>query len=181
MKQNREMHDMLQKNLVAQIEEAANLIIHALKKGNKLLICGNGGSAMDAQHMAAELVARFEKERKGLSAIALTPDTSIITAVANDYSFEDVFSRQLEALGKEGDILFSISTSGNSGNCVKAITMASEMKIKSVSLLGRNGGKMEPMSDLSLTVPHDRTCIIQEGHIMIIHMLCSIIETEMAK
>ena len=146
---------------------------------NKILIAGNGGSAADAQHMAAELVGRFKKERRGLPAIALTTDTSIITAVTNDYSYEGLFSRQIEALGKEGDIFVGISTSGNSENIVQATNKAKEIGLKTVLLLGKNGGKLREMGDYTLTIPSNDTARIQESHILVIHLLCDIIEKQL--
>ena len=133
-------------------------------------------SAADSQHFAGELVGRFIKERKGLPAIALTVDSSIITAWSNDYSFDTVFSRQVDALGIKDDILFAISTSGNSKNCIEAINSAKKKELKTISLLGQDGGKMKIISDYNIIVPHDITFQIQESHIMIIHIICNLID-----
>ncbi len=158
------------------IAKASQTMIDAIKAGNKIMICGNGGSAIDAQHMAAELVARFEIDRPGLAAIALTVDTAMITAWSNDLDYSDVFARQVQAIGKSGDILLSISTSGNSKNCIKAMEMASSKNIANIALLGRDGGKMKDGSDHSIIITHQRTSIIQECHIMVIHIICGLIE-----
>lgn len=165
--------------LVPKIEESAKLIISALKSGAKVMICGNGGSAADSQHFAAELISRFKKERASIPAIALTTDTSIITAIGNDYGFEKVFARQVEGLGKTGDILIGISTSGNSKNVIEVINAAKSKQIKTISLLGCGGGKIGPISDVSIIVPSSNTPRIQESHITIIHILCGLIEQEM--
>lgn len=166
----------VQNEMLQSIAEAAELIIETIKKNKKVLICGNGGSAADSQHFAAELVGRFVKERDPLPAIALTVDTSFITAWSNDYSYDTIFSRQVEALGAEDDLLFAISTSGNSKNCIHAINTAKEKGLKTVSLTGKNGGKMKDMSDNNITVSGDKTYNIQESHIMIIHIICCLIE-----
>ena len=152
-----------------------------LIEGNKILICGNGGSAADAQHIAAELVGRFNKNRPGLCAIALTSDTSLITAVSNDYNFDDVFARQVEALGKEGDILLGISTSGNSKNVIKAFQKAGELKLIRVALLGKDGGQIfkNNLADYYIIVPLQKTRYIQEAHIIVYHEICEIIENKL--
>lgn len=167
--------------LTDKIEEAANIIIGAYKNNKKVLIAGNGGSAADAQHFAGELVGRFKKERKPLDCIALTTDTSILTAVGNDYGFEHVFARQVEARGKAGDVYISISTSGNSQNIIYAIEKAKEMKIRTVYLGGKDGGKIKGMSDVDIIVPSDNTPRIQEMHITILHILAELIEQELFK
>ncbi|MCY4043659.1 MAG: D-sedoheptulose 7-phosphate isomerase [Cellvibrionales bacterium] len=149
----------------------------ALDSGHKILIAGNGGSAADAQHMAAELVGRFEKERASLPGIALTTDTSALTAIANDYGYEHVFSRQLQGLGQAGDIFIGISTSGNSANIIKAVEMAKSKAIKSIALTGI-GGQLEALADVTLSIPSPRTAIVQESHIMIAHLLCHLIDSE---
>jgi len=151
-------------------------IAERVKKGNKILLCGNGGSAADCQHIAAELVGRFGMERRALPAIALTTDTSILTAVANDYSFDRIFERQVEALGQEGDVLIGISTSGNSENVVRAVEKAKEMRILTVGFLGRDGGKLAELVDHSLIVKSFSTPRIQEVHITLGHVLCDFIE-----
>ena len=151
-------------------------IRESLQKGNKLLICGNGGSAADAQHFAAEIVGRFKLERKGFPAIALTTDTSVLTSIGNDYGFDKIFERQVEALGKSGDILFGISTSGNSTNVINAVNKAKEMGIYTIGLLGKGGGELKKLVDLPLTVDSDNTARIQECHLTIYHVICEEIE-----
>ncbi len=163
------------------IESIAHRIIYAIRNGGKLLICGNGGSAADAQHMAAEFVNRFLKERRPLPAIALTTDTSNLTSIANDYSFDDVFSKQVEAIGKKGDVLIGISTSGNSENVFKALRIAKGMGIETVGLLGKDGGKIKDVCDLALVVPSFSTPRIQEVHGFVIHTICEIVEDEFAR
>ena len=149
------------------IERCGEFIIDTLERGNKILICGNGGSAADAQHIAAEFVGRFETERKALPAIALTTDTSALTALTNDYNFERVFSRQIEALGKEGDLLIAISTSGNSTNVLSAVMSARNIGCKTLAMTGSNGKKLASLCDISLIIPSERTARIQEGHITV--------------
>jgi D-sedoheptulose 7-phosphate isomerase len=161
---------------VAFIESFSETVINALQHGKKLLICGNGGSAADAQHFAAELVGRFMIDRKPLPAIALTTDTSVITAVGNDYSFDDIFSRQVEALAVEGDVVVGISTSGNSENVIKAICAAQEKGCHTFGLLGKNGGKLKTLCKQSYVVPSDESARIQEVHIMIEHIICQMVE-----
>ena len=158
------------------VEKAAEDIIHSLKTGNKILICGNGGSAADAQHIAAEIVGRYKTERKGLPAIALTTDSSILTAVGNDFGFECLFSRQLEALGEKGDVLTVISTSGNSQNLISCITAARDKDIKVVALLGNDGGEIVSLADISIVVESNITARIQEAHILIGHTICGGVE-----
>lgn len=162
---------------LASIAEAAALCQQALQAGNKILLAGNGGSAADAQHIAAELVGRFEKERPGMAAIALTTDTSALTAIANDYGYDKVFARQLEGLGNAGDVFIGISTSGNSGNIVAAVDVAKSKDIKTLCLTGR-GGKLPELCDHAIQVPCNRTATIQESHIMLGHILCALIEAE---
>jgi len=164
-----------------KIQEITRKIIGAYREGKKVLIAGNGGSAADAQHFAAELVGRYKLERKGLPAIALTTNTSNLTAIGNDYGFEDIFTRQIDALGKKGDIFIGISTSGNSQNLIKAIEKAREKGMFSISLLGRSGGKMKEISDLSLIIPSENTPRIQEAHITLIHIICELLEKELFK
>jgi D-sedoheptulose 7-phosphate isomerase len=160
------------------VEQIALVMVEALAKGNKILWCGNGGSAADAQHMAAEIVGRFRRERRGLPSIALTTDTSILTAVANDYGFEAVFSRQVEALGNSGDVLFAISTSGNSPNVVKAVEVAKELGIVTVGFTGIGGGKLATMADYLFAVPSKDTARVQEAHSLVAHMLCDWVELD---
>ena len=162
------------KKIMPEVASAGLRVRTALEKGRKILICGNGGSAADSQHMAAEFVGRFVKERQSLPALALTVDTSLLTAVGNDYGFDCVFSRQVEGLGQEGDVLIAISTSGNSANVVKAVKTAKEKGIYVIALTGENGGILAKESDLCLAVPSQVTARIQEMHIMIIHMICEI-------
>ena len=159
-----------------QIVYLGLLIAKKLKDGNKVLICGNGGSAADSQHFAAEIVGRFEKERKGYAAIALTTDTSALTAIGNDYGFEKVFSRQVEALGEKGDILIGISTSGNSPNVIEAVKVAKKMGLFTVGFLGRDGGKLKDLVDYPFIVKHTNTARIQEVHLTLEHVLCKIID-----
>lgn len=157
------------------IAEAIGLMYEALSAGKKILACGNGGSAADAQHFAAELVGRFERERKELPAIALTTDTSIITAIGNDYSFDVIFGKQVRALGQPGDILLGISTSGNSRNVIEAINAAHEKGMSIIALTGKDGGKIGQLlkaEDVNLCVPADRTARIQETHLLLLHCLC---------
>jgi len=168
-------------NNIEQISLICKEIIKTYNSNGKILICGNGGSAADSQHFAAELVGRYKLERKALPAIALTTDTSILTAIGNDYGYNDVFKRQVEALANENDILFTISTSGNSENIIEAINLAKTKNIKVISLLGKGGGKIKEMSDLSLIVPSNNTPRIQESHIMIIHIICEILENTLFK
>ena len=154
----------------------AKIISEAFKKNNKLLICGNGGSASDAQHFSAELVGRFKKERASLPAIALNTDTSAITAIANDYDYKMVFSRQIEGLGQKGDILLAISTSGNSKNIKEAIKSAKKKKITTIGLTGKNKSVVWKESDYCIAVPSKETSHIQELHIIVLHLLCILIE-----
>ena len=176
LKESIEIKNQVLKSLVPKIEQAAKLMIAALRSGNKILFFGNGGSAADAQHLAGELIGRFLKERKSLPAIALTTDTSIITSVANDYGFEQIFSKQIEGLAKAGDIAFGISTSGNSKNVLRGLEKAIEKKCKAIALLGGDGGSIKKKADLSIIVPAKSTPHIQESHITIGHILCSLIE-----
>ncbi len=163
-------------SLVDSIQEAANLAITTLQNGGKILICGNGGSAADSQHIAAELTGRYKRERKGLSAIALTTDTSALTAIGNDYGYDFVFSRQFEALAKKGDLLWGISTSGNSTNILNAMRCAKEMECKILGFSGRDGGEMKKWCDLLLLSPSDDTPRIQEMHLLMAHIICDLIE-----
>jgi len=170
--------ERIRSELVESISDCAKVLIDCLKNGGKILLCGNGGSAADAQHFAAELVGRFEVERRGLPAIALTTDTSGLTAIGNDYGFEQIFSRQVEALAGEKDILVGISTSGNSQNVCLAIQKAKELGCVTIGLTGGDGGKIAAEADSSLIVPARRTARIQEMHLLIIHLLCELIDAE---
>ena len=161
--------------LAQPIADAVELIAAALADGHRLLACGNGGSAADAQHLAAELVGRFERERPALPAIALTTDTSILTAIGNDYGYDEIFARQVRGIGTPGDLLLAISTSGNSANVVRAIETAHQREMQVIALTGRGGGRIASLlaeGDLLLDVPQTRTARIQEVHLLIIHCLC---------
>jgi len=170
-----------QKMDVETITKVAQAMIECFKRNGKVLICGNGGSAADAQHVAGEMVGRFKKERSALPCIALTTDTSVITAYANDYSFDDIFSRQVEALGENNDVLIGISTSGNSKNIIKAMETAKVKGLTTIGLTGINGGKMKALCDICFTVPSDNTPRIQECHITAFHIICNLIEKELFK
>jgi len=163
-------------HMIDDITDIALICDLAIKKGNKIILFGNGGSAADAQHIAAELSGRFLKERVGLPGLALTTDTSILTCVSNDYSFEEVFSRQIDALGRKGDVLVAISTSGNSRNVKRALIEAHKMGLKTIGLLGKNGGSCKNYVDVPMIIPSNNTARIQEIHILIEHLLCEIIE-----
>ena len=158
------------------IEALGHKLTESIQKGHKVLFVGNGGSAADAQHLAAEIVGRFEKDRSGLAAIALTTDSSTLTSIANDYGFDSIFSRQVEALGHEGDVLVAISTSGNSPNILKAVEAAKVKGLITIGLLGKTGGKVKEQVDHSLVIPSDNTARIQEAHILIGHILCQLVE-----
>lgn len=169
--------EVMQKKLA----EASKLAVETLKSGNKILICGNGGSAADAQHIAAELVGRYKSERKGLPAIALTTDTSALTAISNDYGYDKVFDRQVEALATKGDLLIGISTSGNSANILSALQSAKDVGCNTLGMSGKDGGKMNQICDINLIVPSDDTPRIQEMHILLGHTLCQIIDNELSE
>jgi len=162
------------------IERAVAMITGSLRRSGKVMICGNGGSAADSQHIAAELIGRFKRERRSLPAIALSTDTSILTSLANDYSYDDVFSRQVEGLGREGDVLIMISTSGNSANVLRAGREAKKMGIATIGLLGGEGGRMLSEVDLAIVVASADTARIQEGHTLIYHIICDLVEEEFA-
>jgi len=168
--------------LAAPVARAGMLLAEALRGGGKVLACGNGGSAADAQHFAAELVNRFEIERPPLAALALTTDSSTLTSIANDYSFQQVFSKQLRALGRRGDALLAISTSGNSANVVEAIHAAHELGLRVVALTGNGGGKIAPLiggDDVHVCVPHKSTARVQEVHLLVLHCLCDAIDFQL--
>ncbi len=168
-------------NLLAPVLlESAEAITKALQDNKKVLICGNGGSAADSQHFAAELTGRYKRERKGLRAIALSTDTSALTAIGNDYGYEHVFSRQIEALAEPGDIIIGISTSGNSKNIINALEMANKIGCITLSLSGKDGGLIKNLCDYSIIAPSNDTPRIQEIHILCIHILCELIESHFA-
>lgn len=164
------------------IEQAAELIVSSLLEGGKVMSCGNGGSAGDAQHFSSEMINRFERERPGLPAIALTTDSSTLTSIANDHDYSRIFARQIEALGQPGDLLLAISTSGNSGNITAAIESAHGREMRIVALTGRDGGecaKLLTINDVELRVPADSTARIQEVHLLIIHCLCDLVDLQL--
>lgn len=165
-----------QKDDKQSIIKAAKLIIKAFNSKKKLLICGNGGSASDAQHLSAELIGRFKKDRQSFPAISLNTDTSALTAISNDYTYSKVFSRQVEGLGNKGDVLFLISTSGKSKNVIEAAKVAKVKKIKTISLTGISKSTLSNICDINIHTPADETCYIQELHIKVIHLLCVLIE-----
>ena len=162
--------------LLDKIYEASNICLNAYRNNNKIILAGNGGSAADAQHIAAEFVSRFRFDRPGLPSLALSTDTSMITAIGNDYGYENIFSRQLQANGKDGDVLIAISTSGNSDNIIKAIEEAKSMGIFSIGLTNIDGGQLNDKCDLCINVPYHETAIVQESHIMIGHIICGYVE-----
>jgi D-sedoheptulose 7-phosphate isomerase len=162
-----------------QVDQAINACVHSLRAGGKLMFCGNGGSAADSQHLAAEFTGRFIKDRPPVAAIALSTDTSALTCIANDYSFEAIFARQVQAIGKPGDCLIAISTSGNSGNVLAAVAAAKALGITCIGLLGRDGGKLKAVCDVSIIVPSQVTARIQEAHILIGHSLCGAVEQQL--
>ncbi|HDN59778.1 MAG: phosphoheptose isomerase [Candidatus Neomarinimicrobiota bacterium] len=166
----------LASEFVSEIKEIALVLIECVKKGGKILLCGNGGSAADSQHLATELVTRLRLERKPIRAIALTTDTSLMTAMANDYDFSRIFERQVEALGDKDDVLIGITTSGNSGNVIKALEMGKRIGMKTVAITGKDGGKIRDVADISLIVPSMDVQRIQEAHITVGHILCDILE-----
>ena len=168
--------------LAKPIADAVGTLLGCITAGGKVLTCGNGGSAADAQHFAAEFVGRFERERPGLAAISLSTDTSILTAVANDYDFNQVFSKQVQAIGAPGDVLLAITTSGNSANVLAAVAAAHSKEMSVIALTGRNGGKMRELlteTDVHICVPHERTARIQEVHLLVIHCLCDAVDLQL--
>ena len=186
------MKDLIRKQLKQSIEtmqqvladdsiheavfKAGELTAKAMKEGRKLMVCGNGGSAADSQHLVAEFVSRLTVDRPALRAVALTTDSSILTAIGNDYSYDNVFERQLEALGNEGDVLMAISTSGNSKNCIKALKLAKKMNIHTISYTGNKGGQMAELSDINVDIPSRTTMNIQESHLALEHIFCMVVE-----
>ncbi|WP_158824075.1 D-sedoheptulose 7-phosphate isomerase [Granulicella sp. S156] len=186
------MQDLVRKQLAQSIEtmtkvlndeaihtavvEAGHLTAAAMKAGKKLMVCGNGGSAADSQHLVAEFVSRLTVDRPALRAVALTTDSSILTAIGNDYSYDNVFERQVEALGLEGDVLLAISTSGNSKNCVKALKLAKKLGILTIAYTGNKGGAMAELADINVIIPSDVTMNIQESHLALEHIYCMVVE-----
>jgi D-sedoheptulose 7-phosphate isomerase len=167
------------KKLESQVAKAADLIEECLRVGNKLLVCGNGGSAADAAHFATELVVRFARDRRAQPAICLTSDGGLLTAAANDYGFNEIFARQVEAFGQPGDVLICLTTSGESKNIVRALEEAKARKLKTIALLGRDGGLTAGMADLDLLVRSNSTARIQEAHQLLLHVFCEIIESRL--
>lgn len=163
-------------SLAAEVERAAGIVAATLRDGRKLMLCGNGGSAADSQHIAAEMAGRFVRDRRPLAAVALSTDTSTMTCIANDYTFDEVFSRQVTGLGMRGDCLLAISTSGNSRNVVRAAEVAGTAGIRVIGLLGKGGGVLRDLCDVSLVVPSQTTARIQEAHIFLGHTLCALVE-----
>ena len=168
--------------LTRPVSEAAQVLLNAITSGCKVLACGNGGSAGDAQHFAAEFVGRFERERPGLAALSMSTDTSILTAIGNDYAFDQIYAKQVQALGQPGDVLLAITTSGNSANILEAIDAAHQKDMVVVALTGKGGGKVNSAlneSDIHICVPHDRTARIQEVHLLVIHCLCDAVDVSL--
>ena len=171
-----DLYSQMAEQLAEPTAQAAEVLIAALREGHTIYVCGDGGSAAQAQHIAGELVGRFMADRPALRCVALTTDTSVLTAVANDYSFEQVFERQVEALVREGDVLLLLSTSGSSANVLKAATRARKKGAKTIGLVGQSGGRLKELCDLSLSVPAETGPLIQEGHLVLLHILCGLIE-----
>ena len=166
-------------DIAGDISRASELMVKCIIGGNKVIFAGNGGSAADSQHLAAELVNRFRMERRPMAGLALTTDTSVITSIGNDYSFDDIFTKQLKALGQKGDVFLAISTSGKSRNILNALRVARDMEIGSIGLTGKGGGSMKDLVDVLIDVPSTDTARIQEAHILIGHILCEVVEREM--
>jgi D-sedoheptulose 7-phosphate isomerase len=179
LQEHRALFEVLERDRAPLIADLAAMISDTLAGGRKLLVMGNGGSAADSQHFVAEIVGRFKMERRALPAVALSTDTSILTAIGNDYGFDAIFSRQVEALAAPGDCVIGISTSGNSPNVLKALTAARERGCRTVGLLGRDGGSIKAVCDLALVVPTMNTPRVQEGHIAIIHIICDLMEKKL--
>src|SRR4029077_18517767 len=169
------------RNLEPQVRSAADLIEQCLRAGNKLLVCGNGGSATDASHFATELVVRFAKDRRGLPAICLARDSGILTAAANDYGFDKISARQVAGVGVPGDVLIGLTTSGKSKNLIRALEEANARKLKTIAFLGRDGGSTIGIADVALLVKNDSTARVQEAHQLLLHVLCEIIESRLDK
>lgn len=179
LRDHRAVIERIELEMAPLIAEMATLLADTFRRGGKLLVMGNGGSAADSQHFVAEIVGRFKMERRGLPAIALSTDTSILTAIGNDYGFEAVFRRQVEALAVTGDMVVGISTSGNSPNVLTALELAREKGCRTIALLGKDGGSIQGTCDLALVVPSNDTPRIQEGHGIIIHIVCDLLEKEL--
>ncbi len=178
LKESIEVKRAIAEGMAGEIAEAARMVIDALRAGGRVILFGNGGSAADAQHIACELVGRFGRERPALPAIALTTDTSVLTAVGNDIGFENIFARQVEALANSGDVAIAISTSGSSPDVIKAVGVAREKGCKVIGFTGKNGQKLAGLADLAIVVPSDKTPRIQEAHITIGHIICRLVEEE---
>ena len=176
---NIELSKKILNEFLSIICDLGKIIASVVKAENKILICGNGGSAADAQHIAAEFINRFCMERRPLPAIALTTDTSVITSIGNDYDFKYIFSKQVSALGRKGDILLGISTSGNSQNIIEAVNAAKKKGIYTIAFTGQSGGKLQKIVDVCIKMPASETARVQEGHILISHLLCDIVEKEL--
>ena len=181
IKQLRQSIDTMQKVLAddvihTAVVEAGEITAKAMKDGRKLMVCGNGGSAADSQHLVAEFVSRLTVDRPALRSIALTTDTSILTAIGNDYSYDNVFERQVEALANTGDVLLAISTSGNSKNCVKALKLARTMGVHTIAYTGNDGGTMKEFADINVVIPSSTTMNIQESHLALEHIFCMVVE-----
>jgi len=170
------LHERVRQADPQPLLDAAAVIVSALGRGGKLLLFGNGGSAADAQHVAAELVGRFQRERAALAAIALTADTSVLSSIGNDYAFERVFARQVEAIGRRGDVAFGISTSGGSLNVLAGLTTARDLGLRTVALTGRDGGAVGSAAEIHLNVPSDSTARVQEVHRTLLHVICDLVE-----
>ena len=171
-----QVKEELLRNYVGQIKNIADLIIDCLKKGGKVILCGNGGSAADAQHIAAEFIGRFKRDRSALAAISLTTNTSVLTSLANDYGYDVVFSKQVEALGQKNDILIGISTSGKAKNVALALKQAKKNNLKTVAFTGGDGGELAKLADVSFIVPSSVTARVQEAHITVGHIICELVE-----
>lgn len=174
------INNVINTNIDEDLKKASQMAVETLKNGNKILLCGNGGSAADAQHIAAELSGRYKTERKALAGIAITTDTSALTAIGNDYGYDRVFDRQVQALANKGDLLIGISTSGNSQNIINAFKLAKQLGCKTLGFSGRDGGTMNEVCDLNLIVPSNDTPRIQEMHILFGHTICQIIDNELS-
>ena len=169
----------LVKTLEHDVDQVCSVIVAAVKAGGKIMLCGNGGSASDSQHIAAEFIGRFTKDREPIAALALTTDTSVLTCVGNDYAFDQIFARQVQGLGRPADVLIAISTSGNSANVINAVKQAKKLGMTSIGLLGRDGGALAKECDLSLVIAHQQTARIQEMHILLGHIICHRVETDL--